>query len=418
MTVSVEEVRLAPEVSAPIATSEVAVAEHASDASVHLDAVRGLAALTVFLGHGQGLFLNSGLHERLAGKTAVSPVSATGSVAVRPPGPASSKETLGHEAVIVFFVLSGYFVGGSAVRAARRNSFTWKRYLLQRLTRLWVALIPALILGWVLDYSGSQFLSSHQNIYSAPRGQEFVLPGLDGRLTATTFLGNVFFLQGIKTPLLGTNDSLWSLSYEFWYYLFFPLFATSFIASKRVPHKIVSAAALVALMTFCGAQISAYFLIWLLGVGVALLPLMKDGRDRRLFTGSAVLIFLACLVLIRRSSLDLYWCDLTLGIVFSGLLWTILHARQVTVGEIYRRAAHSLSNMSYTLYLVHMPCFAFLSAVSTPEWTRRPLSVQSLAMLFGVYAAVFALVTLMYYCFERNTDEIRRRIASALPGKA
>jgi hypothetical protein len=38
---------------------------HGTNASVHLDAIRGAAALTVFLRHGRPLFLRSGLSSML-----------------------------------------------------------------------------------------------------------------------------------------------------------------------------------------------------------------------------------------------------------------------------------------------------------------------------------------------------------------
>src|ERR1700722_8142246 len=114
------------------------VRRHLSDASVHLDAVRGLAALVVFLGHGQSLFLASGLHLAPDGKTTAEASTSPITVAVVPPPASASMETVGHEAVMVFFVLSGYFVGGSALRAVRKGYLSWKKYLFQRLTRLWL----------------------------------------------------------------------------------------------------------------------------------------------------------------------------------------------------------------------------------------------------------------------------------------
>ena len=48
----------------------------------------------------------------------------------------------GHQAVVIFFVLSGYLVGGS-VLSARAEGF-WTRYGVQRLSRLWIVLLPCL----------------------------------------------------------------------------------------------------------------------------------------------------------------------------------------------------------------------------------------------------------------------------------
>ena len=61
---------------------------------------------------------------------------------------------LGHQWVIVFFVLSGYLVGGSVLRSVRTGSWSWRAYLLARLSRLYVVLLPALLLGGALDWLG------------------------------------------------------------------------------------------------------------------------------------------------------------------------------------------------------------------------------------------------------------------------
>ena len=51
---------------------------------------------------------------------------------------------LGHQAVMVFFVLSGFLVGGSVLKAG--SKFSVPTYAISRLTRLWIVLLPALIL--------------------------------------------------------------------------------------------------------------------------------------------------------------------------------------------------------------------------------------------------------------------------------
>ena len=109
--------------------------------------------------------------------------------------------------------------------------------------------------------------------------------------------------------------------------------------------------------------------------------------------------------------LNLYVADLILSAVFAAFLWAILHAQRSTVNEYYRKAAQGLSNMSYTLYLVHLPFLALLSAVIMPEWHAWPLSVAAVAKLLGVYAVVFVASWGVYLVFEKNTDSIRRKLA-------
>jgi peptidoglycan/LPS O-acetylase OafA/YrhL len=38
-------------------------------------------------------------------------------------------------------------------------------------------------------------------------------------------LGNLVFLQAILVPTWGSNGPLWSLAFEFWFYIWFPTLA-------------------------------------------------------------------------------------------------------------------------------------------------------------------------------------------------
>ena len=387
---------------------ETKLSLHQSDASVHLDAVRGLAALAVFLGHGRPMFLKSRIRD-LVGVGQPDPVAA--SAASPGPKPAAPHETVGHEAVIIFFVLSGYFVGGSALRAMRKGVFSWKTYLFQRFTRLWIVLLPALLLGWALDAGGMRFLPGEHNIYSGPAGQEEVSPDLASRLTPTVFAGNLFFLQTVFFREFGTNASLWSLSYEFWYYIFFPFLATIFIPGKGMVQRVISVVVLVTLFVIFGTELSRYFIIWLFGVVVSMVPLTLPEGRRRLATVAACAAMVLAMVGILRVHLSLYLSDLILSTVFFVFLWTILHSKRATVNATYRWLAQGLSKMSYTLYAVHLPFLAVVSAILMPEWHAWTLSLRSVTMLLGVYAVVFAASWLMYFTFERNTDSIRKKLS-------
>jgi peptidoglycan/LPS O-acetylase OafA/YrhL len=133
--------------------------------SVHLDAIRGAAALVVLLGHTRDLFFSS-----LTAAFSAPEVTA----AALPFRRVTGSVTIGNEAVIIFFVLSGYLVGGSAIRDMRNNRWSWSRYLVQRATRLWIVLLPALLLGVAVDHLGLQLLAGPHSIYSCPASQTLV----------------------------------------------------------------------------------------------------------------------------------------------------------------------------------------------------------------------------------------------------
>ena len=171
---------------------------------------------------------------------------------------------------MAFFVLSGYLVGSSIVRSGMRD-WSWRHYLNRRLTRLWIVLIPSLVLCALIDHIGFSAFGLH-GIYGTGRNTNGIIPGpVQPQSTVADFFGNIFFLQGIHVPTFGANGALWSLTYEFWYYLLFPLVMLVAFAKSSLAKTLASLAAL-GIVIFVGSTISLYFLIWLLGVVVYVAP--------------------------------------------------------------------------------------------------------------------------------------------------
>src|SRR5271166_4499932 len=88
-----------------------------TQASVHLDLIRGLAAIEVLLFHAWGqLFL---------------PIEESG----RQPLFARILRQIvsyGHEGVVVFFVLSGLLISASVIQDVRTGRWSWRRYAVAR----------------------------------------------------------------------------------------------------------------------------------------------------------------------------------------------------------------------------------------------------------------------------------------------
>ena len=153
---------------------------------------------------------------------------------------------IGGDAVMVFFVLSGFIISYTAEREP-----TLAVFMTARLARLWSVAIPALALTFAADKIGNLI---NPDFYAATSYNPD-LPVL--RLVASgVFLNEVWFRS--ICPL--SNLPFWSIGYEFWYYV---LFATGFYLSG-VKRTVTIAAAAVAV----GPKILLLFPIWLLGVAV------------------------------------------------------------------------------------------------------------------------------------------------------
>jgi peptidoglycan/LPS O-acetylase OafA/YrhL len=361
--------------------------------SIHLDAIRALAALTVFAGHGRDLFLES-VRAAVVGTT-----QAAGAASQT----AGQHTTIGHQAVIIFFVLSGYLVGGGVLRAKQAGSWSWRSYLTNRLTRLWMPLLPALLIGCLLDRVGLAWFGAG-SIYDGPPGQYVVGPGMADRTTWSVLLGNAFFLQNIAVPVFGSNAPLWSLANEFWYYIAFPFLYLLVQRGVSPASRLGALLVLAAIGLFVGAEISLYFVIWLMGVALAAIPRLPWPSAASRAVAPVTLLFLAANGLLLKYPLSLQQSDLVTGLACALL---------------YARAAHRLSEMSYTLYLAHAPVLTLLCASVMTPWRRWPLDLLHAGLLSVVLAATFIYCCIVWYCFERHTMDVRRIVSGwiAGPGK-
>jgi peptidoglycan/LPS O-acetylase OafA/YrhL len=318
-----------------------------------------------------------------------------------------------HPAVIVFFVLSGFLVGSSGLRAAENRTWSFPRYLLHRFLRLEIVLLPALLLGLLCDTVGSHVFAA-TGLYNG-RWRLLVRWGpID--LSWHTLLGNAAFLQGIVVPTFGTNAALWSLANEFWYYVLFGLLVTTTLRTTRLWLRFVLACLIIAVAWFAGFQIMALATLWFLGLGIYLLPRMNLPRGgRRALMASSMLLFIVFLgatfgrpppVWALTHSLLL---DLATGILFSFVLYAMLHANPTRSG--YHRVAHWIAAPTYTLYANHLPAIVLLLAWIGIRRAPTPLHCLELA---GWFVVIWLSAYGLYLLFESRTQTIRSWIEPKL----
>ena len=314
---------------------------------------------------------------------------------------------LGHQWVIVFFVLSGYLVGGSVLRAIAVNRWSWRGYLLNRMTRLWTVLVPALVLGAAFDLAGIHLFGT-TGIYGGHTGTHELTSQVSSRLTVPVLIGNYAFLQGIFVPTFGSNGPLWSLANEFWYYIAFPLLACALWRRPSPGQRLLNAVLLIAVVAFMRPPIAMLGLIWLMGVAIHYVPQLPADNvplRRTLMVAAGVILGAA-----------LCWCKLThnlladyvLGLVVSAFIFVVLSCSRTPMPKAYNWTSHAMSRSSYTLYLVHVPLLVFLAAyISESRWTP---DLQHIVRGIGVFALVMFYAQLVWFFFENRTDAIRAKI--------
>src|SRR6185437_415958 len=190
-----------------------------------LNLLRGLAALSVMLGHIRGsTWVEFG---------ALMPDQRTPAAAAF-----FALTRLGHESVLVFFVLSGALVGGQIISRLQTGQFSALAYAIDRTSRIFLPLIPACILTamitrWCL----------HEPI------------------RMETIIANMIGLGGITHPVLHNDVPLWSLTYEIWFYVLGGAVACLIAKTNRL------AALGVVILSFGAFTVlrPSYLLYWCLG---------------------------------------------------------------------------------------------------------------------------------------------------------
>ena len=369
-------------------------------ASVHLDMARGVAALAVLVGHVRGLFFVE-YHDLLRHSPLVSAFYAA--------------TALGHQAVIVFFVLSGFFIVSSIADSFEQRKWSWTAYLVNRITRLSLVLIPSLILCWILDRIGMAMAASAP-LYRHPVANLFT-DSIASLETFRNFIGNLFYLQGILVQPFGSNAPLWSLSYEFWYYIIFPLALCALVKRYRPSARIAYLVLAILVTWFVGHTIALYFLVWLLGGAIAISRAVKWSPAR--FPGAiittAIPFVLALGLSVAHPLNSPFLTDAIVALAFGLWTYAVVEAPEKSMLALYAKPARLFAGFSYTLYLTHFPIVFLLRSriIGSRVW--------NLTFIHFVYALLItAVATLVAYLLalgtETKTAAARRKVMSLFPG--
>jgi len=323
--------------------------------------------------------------------------------------------SLGHQAVLVFFVLSGFFISRSVLDSFSKARWSWRVFLVNRLTRLLLVLLPGLALCAIWDHIGMQLPSAAAFYY---RG----IPTLNtepiaAHSSVNIFLGNLFFLQSIHFPPFGSDMPLWSLSYEFWYYLLFPILFLALAWSARLTKRLAYVLAASAIIVLVGRDIALLFLVWLAGAGVGFLhdlsPQLRPITSAPWSTYCCGALGFIGMVVAKMSIGSGLASDFMASAAFLPAMYLLVRASGSDVNPTYASAAKVLASFSYTLYVVHLPLLILLRTLlgRVPRWQPD--------FQHAAYGAVVACLVLIYALgvsrlTEARTDAVRRSILRRL----
>lgn len=299
--------------------------------------------------------------------------------------------------------------------------FSWGSYLTSRLTRLWVVLIPCLLITWgvglIIENYASEVLSggNYDLWHSGPKMGEY-------SADFSTFIANIFFMQTITAPVFGLNGPLWSLANEFWYYMLFPLLAIAIglIESQKVFFRAV-VFVLAMVIAWCLPNDILYgFIVWIMGVMVYLLQTkikLLNAIAARIFLLAGIVLFGLSLGYSRYPSLvQVIHIEPDLAVGFSfALLCLALTYQTFPEASWPRLASFSLhiSEVSYSLYLSHFPIVILIASI---VYQSRKLVPDGLVMTqyIGWALLLMALGSMVWWLFESRTTFVRNKITVLL----
>ncbi|TWU55214.1 acyltransferase family protein [Rubripirellula reticaptiva] len=360
-----------------------------------LDALRGFLALYVLLGHSRWL-LWAGHSSWINVKHSWwQDVLAYSSAAFR----------YGHEAVWVFFALSGFFIhlrfASKLKLETNSNSLDVKRYFRRRTLRILPPYAMALFATLLLDVFGRHFFES---LYLASTEDAFINRLFAFKTYDKESVFSAFLLLPSSTGKdFGTNGPLWSIAYEVVYYIAYPCWLIVrrinwIVAFGVIPLGILLlvpvAEMLLPAFSYLGfaSQVLLKYPVWLAGAGLAEL-VMRFGSKTALRLAVGCTALSSAFYLVTRlptASALVVSCLCASVIALACASSPRINAVGITTFFRY------MGIRSYSIYIFHFPLLSLISAYLFAEFGGRP---QSGWMAFwGSVAAVVYGCTCYEFC--------------------
>jgi peptidoglycan/LPS O-acetylase OafA/YrhL len=314
----------------------------------------------------------------------------------------------GHQAVVIFFVLSGFLVGGKLIsNLSKADGGYLVNYFQARIVRIYLVLIPALLLTYLLDAAGTRWLVI-RTIYD---------PAFFVKQTnLQAILTNIANLQGLFGPTFGTNGPLATLANEFWYYLTFPLLLAPWARWRPVKQWALFSLGVILLTAFTMASPwhGKGFVLWVLGAIAACFGkaiIKTPSRSLAVFTFVLLGIRIAVRARHFENEVLAVVLDILLAALFANLL---LCLRFSEPGWKWARFIlhKSIASFTYSLYAIHVPIItlacAALEIFFSIGWHRPPHGVKSIFAAASVLAGTVAIAIGFSRLTEAHTYRVRK----------
>lgn len=295
----------------------------------------------------------------------------------------------GFVGVDVFFVISGYLIGGQIFREARAGRFSFADFYTRRVRRI----LPALYAMLLVMLAIGLFVLTPEELRQFARE---AVAGALGLSNVLYYLGGGYFAPAAEyNPLLMT----WSLGIEEQFYLLFPFVLLGLL---RFRIHVLPALAALSVLSFVGSiwligrdPNAAFYLLptraWELGLGAAL-AIWELGRRTGVGTPRTGMQQVAAtlglaLIAVALVFYDKGWSFPGFFVLLPTLGTALLIATPgsaINSGPLSFGVATFIGRISYSWYLWHWPLFYLNRVLGGEQGGLPPLILIVLSLALGI----------------------------------
>ncbi len=347
-----------------------------------LDSIRFIAALLVLVGHAR--------YETFVEFGALSAADKTLYTGI-----AYEFSRLGDEGLAMFFVLSGFLVGGRALERIASGSFRPVDFTIDRLVRIMLPLIPALVLTAIVQLVRSQSIN------------------------VMHLLGNLIGLQGVLVPPCSQNEPLWTLSYELWFYVL-----TWIVGVMAINRHHLQAGIMLIILALVFTSLKCVFLFcWLIGVFFYICRPTKHSPGMMLCSVGLCLFSIAVHQIAEDSasislsikhympSLDASRIILSASLAFLMQQLVIAPPKKKVLTR-FDQIGTRLAASSYSLYITHYPVLHLMVYLGLKRASH--VNLTTISIFFAVVLFCYLVSWFFYQFFEKHTNIVRKLIKNGV----
>jgi peptidoglycan/LPS O-acetylase OafA/YrhL len=317
----------------------------------------------------------------------------------------------GHESVMIFFVLSGFFIHLRAAAAITSESDEYRldlgRYYSRRSHRIVPPYFFALVVTVLVDSMGRLVCPE---LYSAETG----FPDIDAAFEHKGYSINsvtyaLFLLPSFMGQDFGTNGPLWSLGCEMIYYAIYPVWLRLRLFNGGLAHLVVWIGGLYAISHMNGGPtktLVSNYPCWIAGAALAEWVSSQKILTRR-HQVLAIFLGVGGMFAIENNVASIV-LPLAYALLGVGAVSLFVSVRQHWSETWIFRWSEVLGIRSYTLYACHYPILVFALAWVLSSHGQRPANGSIAAVGFAV--AVTICLGLFNLC-ERHFLHPRLKVA-------